>query len=192
MLFLFRARIGKYFPRPCFLCLSDLILTCWRHKSFFSYLFTCREKLISIVRPQFSGQEGRHFLLGLFSCFRLLTGVCVSASLHVCVHRRAPSVCGHTSFTMPPTEAEHGGNFNQGSQQTWWASTGECPHLCVCLCACVCVCCHAKPGKGILENVPGALWWSIKTNPAGDKEALHDPRVTSCYNKNGCGWMVHC
>lgn len=43
---------------------------------------------------------------------------------------------GHTSFTVPPAEAEHGGNFNQGSQRARWAGGGgERVHVRVFVCA---------------------------------------------------------
>ncbi len=94
---------------------------------------------------QLTVREGRHFYWEVFSHFlmqmRHLTHLKISyrcvylcMCVYVCIYEGAPSVCGHTSFTLPPTEAEHGGNFNQGSQRAWWAGRG--------VCACVCVCAH--------------------------------------------------
>lgn len=133
--------------------LSSAQLTCVEKKAHFHSLSTddwARGK--AFLLKAFS-----HFLMQMNSFLRnqKMSYVCVCE--HVWM-KGAPSVRGHTSFCMPPTEAEHGGNFNQGSLWASWASRGDC------VCACV------QVGTGIFEMVSGVLWWNIKIS-ACDKEA---------------------
>lgn len=116
------------------------------HLSFIRLPGLWREKLISIVSLYSPVGNGEGIFIGgvfpfshadeEFDAPEDFWEVCVCVFVCVCcvcVCERAPSVSGHTSFTMPPAEAEHGGNFNQGSQRARWAGGGGGWRICVCV-----------------------------------------------------------
>lgn len=142
-------------------CLSDLIHTYWRQKSFFFYLFTWSGKLISIGSPQFSGQEGGHFYWG---CFLFLTGVLyVWVYLYMRVSIGGLPLCVDTHHS--PCH-----RLKQNMEEILIKALSEPGGLAevkACVFVCVCVCTGGQRYCK-LENVSHALWWSIKTNPASD------------------------